>query len=461
MRYFVALSIFLYSMSAYCFCGFYVAKADSKLFNEASQVVLVRDEDKTVLTMVNDYKGEMKEFALVVPVPTVLEKDQIYVAEKKVVERLDAFTAPRLVEYFDHDPCAPPRHYGRTTAKSGRISLDSASPEKSAAALGVKIEAQYTVGEYDILILSAKESGGLVSWLKENQYRIPENAEKVLSSYINQNLKFFVAKVNLKEQSQTGFSYLRPIQIAYESKRFMLPIRLGTVNANGPQDLIIMTLTKKGRVEATNYRTVKIPTGQNIPPYVKSDFGSAYKAIFAQQVKKEDMKAVFLEYAWDMSWCDPCAAEPLSPGELKDLGVFWLNLGTGSGTGPNNWKRFGSGTGGAVNAFVTRLHVRYDAKNFPDDLMFQETSNRENFQGRYVLQHPFEGALSCEQGETYKKGLKSRQDQEAIMLATLTGWNVNDIRKKMGNEVVSTDDKSEKKEKWWKNLWDEEKKNSN
>ena len=51
------------------FCGFYVAKADSKLFNQASQVVLVRHEDKTVLTMANDFRGDPKEFAIVVPVP--------------------------------------------------------------------------------------------------------------------------------------------------------------------------------------------------------------------------------------------------------------------------------------------------------------------------------------------------------------------------------------------------------
>ena len=47
------------------FCGFYVAKADTKLFNKASQVVLVRDGDRTVLTMANDFKGEPKEFAVV------------------------------------------------------------------------------------------------------------------------------------------------------------------------------------------------------------------------------------------------------------------------------------------------------------------------------------------------------------------------------------------------------------
>ena len=87
------------------FCGFYVAKADTKLFNKASQVVLVRDGDRTVMTMANDFEGEPKEFAVVIPVPTVLTREQIHVGEKALVDHLDAYSAPRLVEYFDQNPC--------------------------------------------------------------------------------------------------------------------------------------------------------------------------------------------------------------------------------------------------------------------------------------------------------------------------------------------------------------------
>src|SRR6476660_7360826 len=87
------------------FCGFYVAKADTKLFNKASQVVIVRDGDRTVMTMANDFQGEPTEFAVVIPVPTVLTREQIHVGDKALVDHLDAYSAPRLVEYFDHDPC--------------------------------------------------------------------------------------------------------------------------------------------------------------------------------------------------------------------------------------------------------------------------------------------------------------------------------------------------------------------
>src|SRR5262249_55563596 len=161
---------------------------------------------------------------------------------------------------------------------------------------GVTIDARYTVGEYDILILSAQQSSGLETWLRQNGYRIPAGASEVIGSYLRQNMRFFVAKVNLGEQARLGFSYLRPFPRAYESPKFMLPIRLGMVNAKGQQELFVYALTKNGRVETTNYRTTKLPSDMDLPVYLKqpNEFANFYKAMFARQVDAQDGRAVFL-----------------------------------------------------------------------------------------------------------------------------------------------------------------------
>lgn len=446
--------------TAQAFCGFYVSKADSKIFNKASKVVIARDGDRTIMTMSNDFKGEMKEFAVVIPVPTMIQKDQIHVGEQGVIDHLDAFTAPRLVEYFDEDPCN--RRLYEMSARAGG-GAPQAMPAPAAAdrakSLGVTIEAQYTVGEYDIMILSAKQSGGLETWLRESGYRIPAGATEVLGSYIKQNMRFFVAKVNLKEQGKLGFSYLRPLQVAYESPKFMLPIRLGTVNADGAQELFVMTLTRKGRVETTNYRTVRLPTGMDIPVYVKSDFAKFYTSMFDTQVKRENMSVVFLEYAWDMGWCDPCAADPLTNEELQKLGVFWLDgppAVAGQPRGPNPMAQRPPmmprpRPGGGSEVFVTRMHVRYDGTTFPEDLVFQETTDRTNFQGRYVLRHAFTGQSTCDAMTAYRRDVTQRQEREAQTLANLTGWAIADIRKKMGGSAPAppaADDSA-----WWRRIW--------
>ena len=425
----------------HAFCGFYVASGDAKLFNHASQVALVRDGDRTVLTMNSDFQGEAREFAIVVPVPTVLEKGQVHVGDRAVIDHLDAFSAPRLVEYWDPDPCPVADNLGglrfEVAAPASRL-MAKQSAADMARTRGVTIEARYTVGEYDILILSAKQSDGLERWLTENGYRIPAGASQVLGSYIKQGMKFFVARVNLAEQKRLGFTYLRPIQVAFESPKFVLPIRLGMVNANGAQELYVYALTRKGRVETTNYRTVRLVTDRDVPEFVKSEFGDFYRDLFATQVKREGMEVVFTEYAWDMGWCDPCASQPLSPEELRGLGVFWLDDVSDPARGTNA-------------PFLTRLHVRYDARHFPEDLAFQVTTDRTNFQGRYVIRHEWTGGGDCPQARAYRAGLAERRAKEARTLAELTGWDLNRIRGKM--TVAADWSRPEDRMKWWDRLW--------
>lgn len=422
------------------FCGFYVGKADAALFNEASQVAIARRAERTVVSMMNDYAGPLAEFALVVPVPVLLEKGQVHVGDSELFHKLDAFTAPRLVEYTDPDPCAPPVAYFRD--KAVPMAAAPRMEVRGATSLGVRVEARYTVGEYDVAILSATESDGLETWLVENGYRIPRGASAVLRPYVRQGMKFFVARVNLAEHAKSGTKTLRPLQFAYASPRFMLPVRLGMMNARGPQDLVLYVLTEGGRVETTNYRTMKLPTGMDVPEYVKDDFGGFYKALFAEQVRRAK-SAVFTEHYWNMGWCDPCAGDPLTPDELRRLGVFWLDDATRAGV--RVWGGLAPAAG-PLPVTVTRLHVRTTAETFPEDLVFQETKDRQSFQGRYVLRHPWHGdPASCPAAPRYFDELRRRREREAETLAELTGWALADVRGRM--------DLVDEPARWWERLW--------
>lgn len=430
---------------AWAFCGFYVAKADTKLYNQASQVAIARDGDRTVLTMANDFQGDVKDFAMVVPVPTVLEEGQVHVGEPSIIERLDSFSAPRLVEYFDDNPCDRDLRLRQSVLESRAMPPTAAMPQQlNAQKLGVTVESQFSVGEYDILILSAKESSGLATWLKQNGYRLPRGANALLRPYIRQNLKFFVAKVNLEEFDNSGFQNLRPIQIAYESPRFMLPIRLGMMNADSDQDLIVYLMSPQGRVDLTNYRTVEIPSDEEVPVFVKNEFEDFYTSMFDRAHNQEGRRVAFLEYAWNMAGCDPCSANPLTPEELRQAGVFWTTQPSGIGPGgivPGRRRQAFKN-----NVFLTRLHVRYRRDKFPEDLMFQETGNQQFFQGRYVLRHPFKGEAKCAAGDRYRREVVKRQEQEAQTLANLTGWNLNEIRRQLPKVEVNASS-------WWDGLW--------
>jgi hypothetical protein len=421
---FIAIAPLLFS-----FCGFYVSKADGTLKNKTSQVILVRDGNRTVITMYNDFKGDTKDFAMVIPVPVILQKNDVKVVDQSIFQRLNDYSSPRLVEYWDQNPC---NNYEEMEDK---VSMAPSSSMKKDAALGnvsrskssVKIEAQYIVGEYDIIILSAKESNGLKTWLTENGYKIPADAEEVLDPYIKSNLKFFVVKVNEKEKQKLNNNFLRPIQISFNTPKFMLPIRLGMANADGDQDLIVYAFTRKGRIESTNYRNVNIATDKNIPLFVQKNFGAFYGNLFTQQWQKEDKSIAFLEYAWDVSpqnfyHCDPCIATAPSQQDLVQSGVWWLD--------GKDWSDYSDidndePDNGSKNVHFTRLHFRYNRNSFAQDLQFQVTPNTETFQARYVITHPATGDFNCAAGQKYLQDLRQRRRKELRELTALTGTNLN------------------------------------
>ena len=109
---------------AHAFCGFYVAGSDAKLSNNATQVVLMRKGTRTVLTMPNNYQGPPEDFAMVVPVPVVLHKDDVKTLPDDVFEHVDSLSAPRLVEYWEQDPCrrrsTRPTRWRRGCRRRGR-----------------------------------------------------------------------------------------------------------------------------------------------------------------------------------------------------------------------------------------------------------------------------------------------------------------------------------------------------
>jgi hypothetical protein len=439
----IAASIILAAMISHetiAFCGFYVSKADGTLKNKTSQVILVRDGNRTVITMYNDFQGNTKDFAMVVPVPVVLKKSDIKVVDQKIFTTLNEYSQPRLVEYFDQNPCSQylfdKTLRGNAPGVLNEVVINGYGNKRKQET--VKIEAKYLVGEYDILILSATESAGLKTWLDENGYKIPAGAEEVLEPYIKSNLKFFVVKVNEEEKKKLPGSFLRPIQISFNSPKFMLPIRLGMANSDGDQDLVIYAFTKKGRIECTNYRTVSLPTGKNIPLFVKNNFGNFYSNLFQHQWNGEGRSVAMLEYAWDVSpknyvKCDPCIATAPSTQDLVQAGVWWINPAP-IAIGGNDYNDVQNDEEYSGNVYFTRLHVRYNRKAFPQDLMFQVTPNIENFQARYIITHPATGDFNCEAGKKYLKDLKQRRQDEMEMLTYLTGKNYSDWDVVMNNE---------------------------
>tara|TARA_R110002073_G_scaffold140253_11_gene290923 strand:+ start:18432 stop:19979 length:1548 start_codon:yes stop_codon:yes gene_type:complete len=385
--------------AASAFCGFYVGGADAKLFNDATQVVMMRQGTTTVLAMQNAYKGPPSNFAMVVPVPVVLQEENVKTLPDALFDKIDRLSAPRLVEYWETDPCAPVLEYKRGMAQLSMAMAVDESEDDDGAGLGVKIEAQFDVAEYNIVILSAKDSTGLDTWLQQEGYKIPKGAEPYLRPYVETGSKFFVAKVDVsKVKFKDGQAMLSPLRFHYESKEFSLPVRLGMMNSAGTQDLIVNILAAGQRYELANYPNVTIPTNVNLKDKTKGRFGEFYAALFDSTLEK-NKGAVVTEYAWDSATCDPCPGPTLDFQDLATLG--------------------GDVLGTTQGMVLTRLHARYGSADLANDLIFKaappiaggrEVRNDKgalevgsvsdgvnNFQGRYAIRHEWEGPIECKE----------------------------------------------------------------
>ncbi|HEV8321947.1 MAG TPA: DUF2330 domain-containing protein [Myxococcota bacterium] len=408
----VAAGVVAAPATARAFCGFYINGAGATLYNNATLVVLMRDGTRTVLSMRNDYKGPPEDFAMVVPVPVVLKEENVKTLPHAVFERVDKLAAPRLVEYWEEDPCAPRPEYKVGMAGGKGVKMPMGALKKDKDDLGVKIEAEFTVGEYKIVILSAKDSTGLDTWLRREGYKIPAGAEPVLKPYVAAGSKFFVAKVDIKKVKMVeGRARLSPLRFHYDTDEFSLPVRLGLVNSDGTQDLLVHVLARGTRYEVANYDNVTVPTNLDVAEAARGEFGAFYAALLDETMAKNP-KAVVTEYSWDASSCDPCPEPALTPEELMTLGADVLPGPAMEKTDP--WAR----TSGFV---LTRLHARYTKDSLGEDLILRKAagivggrefladgkklekgsrpSGVNNFQARYAIRHPWTGAIACDKPE--------------------------------------------------------------
>ncbi|MFT3691768.1 MAG: DUF2330 domain-containing protein [Kofleriaceae bacterium] len=333
--------------NAHAFCGFYVSGAGDQMFNNATEVVLMRSGTRTVLSMSNNYQGPVQDFAMVVPVPVVLHEGDVKTLPKEVLTKVDQMGAPRLVEYWEMDPCAPDVVPEEAPMPAPMAMASAPADDEKKKDYGVKIEAQFVVGEYQIVILSARDSTGLDAWLRDSHYKIPPGAEPLLRPYVESGSKFFVAKVDPKKVTfQGNQAQLSPLRFHYDSDRFELPIRLGLANSNGTQDLIVNILAPHQRYNVANYKNVTIPTNFDVKNDVRKRFGEFYAALFDRTLEKNP-GAVVTEYAWQAMSCDPCPGPNLDYHDMATLGADVV--------------------GDSGDFTMTRLHARYGKDGAPND----------------------------------------------------------------------------------------------
>ena len=347
--------------TANAFCGTYVGGVGAEFYNSYSQLAVVRDNNQTTLTIVNDVEGNFDSFALVIPVPEIIPEDKVNVLEPELFDRLDAYSQPRLVTYTCED-------FEEQMDTGWGFDSGSDVPENSSDPEDVNVEALYIVGEFEIVILSATQSGSLFTWLNDNGYQVPGQSQDLLQEYIDGGSYFLAAKVAPDAGIESG-DKLSPLQFAYTSDAFQIPIRIGTLNAKEAQDLVVYAVSdyQNGRVGISNsvYKEFSIEDECMWDPVDEQSFGDYYAEQFTNSYEETEDGAWTVEYAWGGGGCDPCSGTPPDASDLIALGVN------------EDLVHYS-------DYFFTRLHARYTPAQATEELMLYQSNLTDQMQYRFI-----------------------------------------------------------------------------
>ncbi len=383
----------------------YVGGAEAKVTNNTTQIVVMREKRRTVLAILPDYQGPKDPFAMLIPVPIEVTRENIKVLPRSMFERIDMLAAPRLVEYWEMDPC------GAGTEAAALVDAGSggnATKGFGGTQGGGKSEPHFTVGEYDVNVLTAKETAALDSWLRANKLTLPANAEAYLKPYIEAGMKLVAVKIDAKKLvfNKEGIAIASPLRIVYDTDRFTIPLRVGLGSSPGVQEVIISVLARHQRYEAANYPNAFVPTNIDVVEGAKAQPHNMYTAMFDATVARTP-RAFVTEYAWDATSCDPCPTPGLNPDELLTFGGDVLPAAPGETESPTYGRGF----------VLSRLHARYRRDELTEDLVLRAadpvaggTEKRDAkgvldqgtkpaevsaFQARYMVRHAWTGPATC------------------------------------------------------------------
>ncbi len=324
-------------------CPTVVTGTTQSLTYDTARTAIVHQDGRTTFTVSINPSGTSQDFALVLPVPALLAESDIAVLDSEVFTRLEGYTG--LLTMPDAG-CAPA---GGSSGGDGGGSGGGESESDGS----VTVEARYVVGDYAITILSSTDSSALFSYLDAEGYHLAEATVPVLEDYIAEGMYFMTAKVSAEATVADG-SALPPLQVAYNSDVYSIPIRLAAQNSPGKQDMLIYAINEApaGRVGISNYSEFAIEDKCIWGDPATDAFGTFYEALFQPAWEDAGFAAWTVEWAGGPYSCSPCSGVQLSDDDLLALGF----------------------RGTYEDAYVTRLHLRYTPTTATQDLMLYTSS---------------------------------------------------------------------------------------
>ena len=251
---------------------------DTPVDQNAERIIFTQNRDGTVSAYVQiEYTGSAPDFSWILPLPEVIGAEDIEVPE-------DAMAAFRELEVATDPVFIPP------PLPECAISPTSAPMEAMPESDAVEVFASGEVGPYGFDVVGSDDPAALVTWLRENSYRVTEEMEPLIDVYVEEEFVFLAMKLRPGQ----GVQDVEPVKVTYPSTGPMVPLRLTAVAAN-PNMAVMTWIYADRQATPVNYAKMEIANEELI--FFGSGGSNNYRQLISQKANEFGGQAFITEYA--------------------------------------------------------------------------------------------------------------------------------------------------------------------
>ncbi len=207
----------------------------------AERIIFTQNGDGTVSAYVQiEYTGSAPDFSWILPLPEAIDVESVQVPE-------DAMAAFRELEVAT-DPVFIAPELPECVLREPQVERIIA-----AAPAAVTVFASGEVGPYGFDVVGSEDPDALVTWLRENSYRVTEPMEPLIDLYVDEDFVFLAMKL----RPDKGAQDVEPVKVTYPSERPMIPLRLTAVAANPDLAVMVWIYAERQAIPA-NYAKMEI-----------------------------------------------------------------------------------------------------------------------------------------------------------------------------------------------------------
>ena len=285
-------AVWLIASSSVSACGGFFCTT-SPVDQNAERIIFTQNGDGTVSAYVQiEYTGEAPDFSWILPLPEAIAAGDVEVPEDAMAAftELEVSTDPVFLM-----PSLPECVQNRVVAVAA-MSMSS-----------VEVFATGEVGPYGFDVVGSEDPDALISWLRDNNYRVTEAMEPLIDLYVVEGFVFLAMRL----RPDAGVQEVEPVKVTYPSEAPMIPLRLTAVAANPDMAVMVWVYAQEQAVPA-NYVHETIANDELV--FFGSGQRSNYRTLIGQKANEHGGQAFITEFAGPTSLLR--VAHPL----LQDLG---------------------------------------------------------------------------------------------------------------------------------------------